>query len=484
MIPHHIGVVKQKASLPTIAGLVEISVLASDPRHMESGTSYGASGFVEPDALADVYKEIGSTLGAEIRDVVPRFASRRQAMATFEEMTNSDASTDVSLRAGKIPVQGADYYIEPYNSEPINLDIAEFIDYNLFKSPSQPFLVTLDEILRMFEYGFSVMEKVFINREWVPTRAGANRRKYTMLKKLSPRPAATVTGFVYDDNGGPVAVNHNAIRSDGRVEEVQIDIAKCIVFTMNKKGGSLEGKSILRTAYAHWYYKTNFYKIDAVQKERHGIGVPQVELPPGYTEADRKAAIALASNIRTNEKAYAVIPPGYKISFLKPEGQMVNVLASAQEHSGMIMLNVMAQFLILGLTAGGGRATASSQVDIFIKSLRYISTLICDYFNLYLIPQLVAFNFQTDKFPQMKVRNVGEARDLQLFAAAMANLAKQKIITMDDETENWVRKVVDMPAKLGPRPAEVLGPNGQPISSNGKGQIQTGNLGASPNSAN
>ena len=39
----------------------------------------------------------------------------------------------------------------------------------------------------MYEFGFSVMEKVYEDREWSPRKTGANRRVYTMLRKLAPQ---------------------------------------------------------------------------------------------------------------------------------------------------------------------------------------------------------------------------------------------------------------------------------------------------------
>src|SRR4029077_3894214 len=126
---------------------------------------------------------------------------------------------------------------------------------------------------------------------------GANSRNYTMLKKLSPRPAGTIKEIKYDDNGGPVSVAQNAIRADNTIQEVELDISKIMIFTFNRQGGDLTGKSILRTAYPHWYYKTHFYKIDAVQKERHSLGVPRGKLLPGFNNNDRGILRRMLRNI-------------------------------------------------------------------------------------------------------------------------------------------------------------------------------------------
>lgn len=429
----------------------------SEARNPQVGAAYEARGLISPD-LGSLVTEIGSASQAVVRELVPTLGNKRVAQQTYTTMLRGDAPTSVSLRAGKVPVVSADYYIEAYDGEKLNQDIKDFVEYNIFSGMSKPFLLVLQDLMRCYEDGFHVGEKVFELREWGGKSKGANRRKYTMLRKIAPRMASQIQEFVYDENGGPLLVKHNAIRPGGKVDLVEIPIDKCIVATHDQQGGNLEGLSILRTAYPHWYYKHHLYKVDAIQKERHGIGVPEAELMPGATESDAKAAMTVVQNLRTNERAFAIRNHLVRFGFLKVEGQLVDVLKSVDHHNAMIMLNVMVQFLLLGLMGGGGRATSSSHLDMFIKSLKYMGNLICEWFNLYVIPQLVVYNFDTDKFPKMKVRNIGEGRDLQMFASAWANLVAQRLITPDEETEAYVRQVFDFPKKIGKRPASADDP--------------------------
>ncbi|MBA3356238.1 MAG: hypothetical protein H0U18_09970 [Pyrinomonadaceae bacterium] len=694
-------------------------------------------------------------------------------------MATSDATVDVSLRAAKTPVMGADWFIEPFSDNEFDLDIAEFVEFNLLSGTGAPFLLILEDILRMYEFGFSVIEKVYEEREWSPRRTGANRRKYTMLRKLAPRPTPTIKEIVYDDNGGPVSIKQGAVQADGKPVDVEIPIEKLIIFSNNKKGGNLEGKaldpdttiptpdgfkrlddiqigdvvydengeiqkviarqewkdrpifdilfstgetircdaahewailygiqkkpfvlstsemfgaekrdtglcnfsikqskalwypkteqlvdpyilgqwlgdgtaltaeitsgdsefqklieeagstigsvsvkprelartyiiqglatklrvmnlksnkhipqnyirasydqrlalvqglmdsdghvdrwgrcefvntnediidgfikvvrslgtkvriyrkppnpsqgrkkwttrvhfvpgfpafrltrklerqreaekskkcthphhqikeisfvgtgrticlevsgeshlflcgesllptcnSLLRTAYRPWYFKTNLYNIDGIQKERHGMGFPVVELPPGAKDADIAAAHEMVTNIRTNEFGGVALPARWVLKFLDLPGQPVDVMRSIEHHNGAIMLNTMTQFMLLGLEGtGGGRATSGSHQDMFNKSLRYVANLIADDFNLYCIPYLVGYNFDTDHFPKLRARNIGETKDLQQWASAVSNLFAQNGLTPDIETEQWIRTIIDAPLKRG-----------------------------------
>jgi hypothetical protein len=410
-----------------------------------TSTTYTATGAAQP---LTVEVEDGSSQPVKIRETVPELASAFVRLQTYAKMMN-DAGVDVSMRAAKTPVLGAEFYMEAFSDSDEDADIADFVWQNLAEGMSAPFINSLEDILHMYEDGYSVLEKVYENRVWTPKRTGANAKMYTMLKKLAVRPTNTLKDFTYDNNGGPVEVVQNAIQGDNKPIEKKLDTNKLLIFTFGRKGGDLTGKSLLRTAYPHWYYKTHMYKIDAIQKERHALGVPRGKLLPGWKPKDLELLRQLLKNIRTNEESYFIQTPNVEIDFAEVHGNLVDVLASASHHNIMILLNVMVQFLALGMEAsGGGRATSGAQTDIYMKSLKYVANHLTDVMNMYLIPELVVYNFKTSNFPKLRVRNIGETRDLQMLGSALGNLYSQEALSTDLNTENWVRRVFDMPQKL------------------------------------
>lgn len=414
-----------------------------------SPTSYVASGSQKPAPASTT--ELGSSRGGVIPDRVPQFTSKSQAIRQYEFMTNDDVAVDLSLRAAKMPILAADFFIEAAGDTPIDTMAAQFVQDNLFDGLQCSWIALLEDILRFYEYGVTAFETVYENRVWAPNSSGANRKNYTMLKDISARPTPTLGLFAYDDNGRLISIDQSAVRGDGKTDNVTFTKDSLLVFTFNRRAGNLEGKSILRTAYKHWFYKNQFYLIDGIQKERHGTGFPVLELPPNYTPEDKKVGLALVGNIRTNEQAGAVLPPGFVLSFVQFGGQPVDVLKSVDHHNGMIMLNVMIAFLVAGVSNTGGlsRGSSASSQDVYTKSLRYIGNLICEIFNVYLIPQLVSYNFPVTRFPTLGVRNIGETKDLQQWASGIANLVNADLITPDYETEQFTRMIADFPLKKG-----------------------------------
>lgn len=440
-------------------------------------TSYQASGLISPPVLET---EVGSSRPVTIRELVPELISPFQRVIVYGSMMN-DAGVDVSMRAAKTPVLGAEFFMEAFDGDPSNVEIAEFCWANLAEGMSAPFLNSMQNILEMYTDGYSTLEKVYEVRSWSAKGKGKNSKQYTMLKKLGARPSSTIKQIDYDDNGGPVQLVQNAIKADGQPVEVALPISKCIIFTFSQRGGDLTGRSLLRTAYPHWYYKTHFYKIDAIQKERHGIGVPRGKLLAGYNEADKAILRTLLRNLRTNEEAFIMQTPNVEIDFVELSGNPVDVLVSAEHHNMMILMNVMGQFLALGMgggaSGGGGRATGGVQSDLFMKALRYVANYIVDQINMYVIPELVVWNFPTTNFPKLKVRNIGETRDLQMMGSAIAGVLAQGGIIMDDPTENWIRRLFDMPERTTPRPANATN---QPQAQAQPAQPTNGNQPAQP----
>lgn len=430
-----------------------------------------------------VYNEIGSQRLSSIQDPVPELATRSQAIKTYKKMMRSDVSVRSSMRAGKASVLGAEFYVDAYDESEEAQIAKEFIDFNLFHAPSLPWTKTLEGILRMFENGFSIFEPVYELREWAPKRVvpGANMKKYTMLKKLGERPASTIGEFKYDDNGGLMSVEQNALDANNKLNKIELPIEKLIVFTF-EGDGNIEGESILRSCYRNWYYKDKLYTIDAIQKERHGIGVPDIEIQPGASKKETALAHELGSNLRTNEKAYIVRTPMMQVGFAELSGNPVDALNSALHHDNQIMKNILVQFINMGIEGGGGRATGATAFDMFMKAMRYVAQMICDYFNLYLIPQLHAYNFLTPKVPQLQVRNIGEVKDFQMWSAGIRNLMSSNGITPDMSTEQFLRKVADMPAKDEPRPEHTEIPQTiERINTDGNAPSTTSKASKSPN---
>jgi hypothetical protein len=356
----------------------------------------------------------------------------------YEKMRKSDAQVRATLRLVKTPVLSARWYVDPASQTSKDKRIAEFVENCLFKWQEISWPQLLSEILVMMDFGFSAFVK-----EWTEKRVSRGQTR-VVWKQLSPRHPLNVFNFFYTDSGEPDYYTMGD--PNAHYGLVEIPVSRSLVFSFDKEGGDFEGVSILRTAYQNWFYKQNLYKVDAIQKERHGIGIPLIYLPPGFTDDDKILADEIGRNLRTNEKAHVVLPFNWKIEMLKLEGNMTDALQSAEHHDLMIARNVLGQFI--NSQAAGGNASSADQVVMFQKATRYIADVIRDVFNKWAIPELVDFNFSgIDSYPELRVRRIGDTQDWRTMSFAIRNFIGAGAVTPDEALEDWIRDEMDLPMR-------------------------------------
>lgn len=344
----------------------------------------------------------------------------------------SDGVIAGALLLFKTPVYAAKWFIKPATQSDEDKEIADFIWKCLTEYMSITWTQIKMESMLMCEFGYYMFEKVWERRK-------IDGKSRLVLKKLAPRHPMDVKEWKYDSHGGPDKVVMYT-ENDSQLDEVNIPIEKLLVLTLNREGNDITGRSMLRPIYKHWYYKEQLYKIDAIQKERHGIGVPVIKLPPSFTAEDKRLANELGRNLRTNERAHVVLPPLWEVFFAKLEGQPVDSIKSIEMHDKAIRESIIASFL------GSEANSKEEDVSLFLKSTRFIADSICDAFNAYLIPELVRYNFGKDaKIPRLSVRRIGEQADWRVLGFAVRNFVGAGIIRPDDELEKAMREELDLP---------------------------------------
>jgi len=352
----------------------------------------------------------------------------------YDKMRKGDASVATALKVVKLPLRSANWYVEPASEEKEDVEIAKFIEHNLKKEMS----ITWDDFLRqallMLDYGVFIFEKVFTYVEY-------EGKQYIGWKKFAPRHPRTVLKWAIKEN------NDGIVQQKIGGGEANIPMEKLLVFVNDKEGDNWEGISLLRTAYKHWFFKDIFEQIDAMAFERQGLGVPYCKVPKGANAKDKGNAKTLVKNLRANEKAHVVYPDGWEVGFLDMNSKSTrDPEKSIMHHQRSIVLNVLAQFLMLGSSDGSGsRALSEDHSALFFDSLQAVAKQILDVINKYAIKQLVDINFpELKRYPLLKVDDIGSI-DKKAFSDMMETLVGEELIKSDDELENYIRKELDLP---------------------------------------
>lgn len=417
---------KTLAEVLDVYDIVDIEpthILATDKRQ-----------FREPVDMRELGATGQTSWGAAEREEFNPKLRGHEGIKKYDEMRRTNALVRMSLRVVKVPVIGARWYLQPASSSKQDIKAAEFATNCYLKYRSDSWFQQRLEELLMLDYGWYAFEKCFERR----TVDGQRR---VVWQKFAPRHPLDFYEWKYDAHGGPKTALFYG--PEGDPDAVPIPIKKLLVFTHDKEGGNLEGISALRSAYPHWYIINNLYKIDAIQKERHGIGIPLIKLPPGYNTSDKTTANEIGRNLRTNERAHVVLPPGWEIEFIKIEGQTVNAIESVEHHSKMILNNVLAGYLE-NLKGEGG--DASSGADMFHRANRFIADIIRDVHNKWALPELIRINISADAdVPELRVRRLGDTVDWRTLSFAVRNLVGAKLMTPSPKIEEWFRDEIELP---------------------------------------
>jgi hypothetical protein len=381
------------------------------------------------------FREIGATgqatWGGYPRDEYNVKLQGHEGLRLYDQMRRSDGQVRQSLQLIKTPVIAGRWYVQPASTSDEDREVADFVWKCFTEYMTISFKQLLKESLTALDFGHWVWEIVY-----EPRIVDGTPR--IVWKKFAPRHPMDILEWQYDRNGGPKAVTMNKEMGNSRTSEVRIPIDKLVVITWDREGGNLQGTSILRGAYKHWYFKDNLYKIDAIQKERHGIGVPIIKLPPNFSRTDAELADQIGRNLRVNEKAHVVLPPLWELEFAKLEGQPVDAVTSIEHHNRMILANVLGEF-----TQGQGDTAVF--YELFLKSARFVGDVIADSFNQYAVRQLVDYNYSGVDYPTLMVRRIGETTDQRTMSFALRNYVGADLIRADQGMEDWIRTEMDLP---------------------------------------
>lgn len=393
----------------------------------------GAIQFAEPRSVAplgELGTAVPSPFSSWTRQEYNNELRGLEGLEKYDRMRRGDGTVRGTLRLAKTPVLSARWFMEAASTSAMDQNKAKFAWECLTCYQSVTWPQTLTETLLMLDFGYYMFEKV-----WEKRIIGGKER--IVWKKLAPRHPMDILQWHFDANGGP---SHVEMINPDILDPtpIVIPIDKLLVFSFDKEGGNIEGMSILRSSYKHWYYKDKLYMIDAIQKERHGIGIPVIKLPAGFSSTDKLEADQLGRNLRTNERAHVVLPPNWELLFAKLEGQPVDAMVSIAHHDKQIQKNILVAFM-------DGNAKEEDQT-MFLKTMRFVADIVAGAFNAYAIPQLIDYNFQRgDKYPQLKARRIGEQADWRTMSFAVRNLIGAGVIRPDDKLEEALREEMDLP---------------------------------------
>jgi hypothetical protein len=363
----------------------------------------------------------------------------------YDQMRRQDAQIRSVLRAVVLPILRTDWWIEPNGArdEVVQL-VAEDLNLPVKGEEPKPTRRTRDRFswfehlrlaLLMLPYGHSLFEQ----------EARIDEQGRARLRKLSYRPARTISAFNVDYDGGLSSIEqYGHIDTSG---PVTIPVTRLVAYVYEREGGNWAGTSLLRPAYKNWLLKDRLLRIGTMTVERNGLGLPIYEAAEG--ETDLSAGTALASSVRAGDGAGAATPNGAKLRLAGVEGTLPDALPWVRYHDEQMGRAVLAHFLNLG-TQTGSWALGSTFADFFTLSLQALAQQLADVATQHVVEDMVDWNWGTDEpAPVIGFQEIGSQQ--QATAAAIKLLTDAGILLPDKSLEEAMRQTLGLPPK-DPKP--------------------------------
>lgn len=362
------------------------------------------------------------------RDLIGRYGLQQ-----YEIMRRSDATIRMILQLCKLPLLGLTWDILPASEEPSDVYQAELIKRELMGGRNVNWQSFLAEALTELEFGYSVFEKTLEITDF-------DGKVAVGIKNLGFRKQNSI--YAWETQDHKPGVTQQLVG-----EIVSIPATKIVVFTNQKEGDNYEGVSMLRYAYKDWYMKDVVTKINGIALEKLGIGVPHITFGSDVSPAEKARARDILRQFRGNEEGYLETPEGSTIEMLDLKSNTVkDALPTIKHHDQQIALSVMGQFMLLGSTETGSRATSQDHSKLFLLSEEALANQIQSVIQEQIIKQLVDLNTSNipNGYPTL-IHNKIEDEDVTVFSSAVQSLGAAGALTFNFETEQAIRQVVHLP---------------------------------------
>jgi len=375
-----------------------------------------------------------------------------QCLKVYDAMRRQDAQVRTVLKAVTLPILATQWRLDPAGApdEVVNF-VGEQLGLPIVGTegdeapPRRMRRFSWAEHLRMallaLPFGAMYFEQV------VEFNPESNRVE---LRKLAPRMPSTLADIHVARDGGLVGIEQRPPASSGTIrasdlEPRVIGIDRLVAYVHEREGSNWGGESILRAAYKNWTLKDRLLKLEALTIERNGMGVPVYTNPPEAQPDDIEKGRRMANSYRAGDAAGASIPYESKLELKGVTGQLPDPRPAIDYHDAQIGRVALAHFLNLD-GQGGSYALASTQADLFSTAVRSVAEMIRDAANLYIVEDLVDWNFgESVPAPKIVFDEIGES-SLSI-ANALRTLVDAGVIIPDRSLEEQVRRWLDLPTK-------------------------------------
>lgn len=368
----------------------------------------------------------------------------------YNKMRLGDAQVNATMLMLKLPLKAARWVAKPASSDPQDIAIAEFVQHTLVDGDfcATSWQRVLDNALLKFDFGCAAEEIVWGYDDGL----GA-----AIIKDMAPRLPRTFYRWVENPKTGQLDYLQQFAPKNGMYGFFNIHVADPVttlprlqIHVRNREGNNYYGRAVMRTSYPHWWWKQQLYRIAMVGADREHSGIARATLGDKY---DPKSAPldkieTTLKGLRTHDRSYVVQPYGVTYDWLTSSGtgeRMKGLVELIEHHNLMIARNILQSFASQGEQRHGSFGAAAVTVDVYFLALAGEASEIASE-KKPAIKALCDLNFDMRgrPYPTLTAADLRPV-DIGALSGALGPLATGKLITPDDDLENWIRDLFDAP---------------------------------------
>lgn len=334
-----------------------------------------------------------------------------QAGRIYKEMASNDPVIGATLYLAEMLIRGIKWSVEPSDDCPEAIEAENFLK-SCLDDMEISWADTINEILSMLTYGFSVHEIVYKVRRGPNQRNKQFRSRYSDGKigwrKLPIRSQQTIDKWEFNDANELIGVWQQA---PPKWDRVYIPVDKMLLFTTTSSRENPEGRSLLRSSYRCWHFKKVFEEIEGIGIERDLAGFPVLTAPDQldlWNEEDpnmvklRKQAEELVASVRRDSNEGILLPYGWTLALLSsPSNRTIDISATINRYDNRIAMTMLSDVLLLG-EKSGSFALSETKQSMLAAALQAQVNNIASRFNAHAIPQLMSVNgFSMEHIPTL-----------------------------------------------------------------------------------
>jgi hypothetical protein len=284
---------------------------------------------------------------------------------------------------------------------------------------------------------YRVFGHMFFEQAWAEVPGGWR------LDVVQERMPQTIDALHLNPDGTLQSVEQGGIRP-GPTPKITTADHRLVYYVRERQGSNYFGESLLRPSYGPWLIKDQMLRVHATSIRRFGMGVPEVQAPPGATPQQIAEAQRIAGNVRASEHAGVGLPNGFTYALRGMTGSVPDALAFINYLDRQMTRSTLTSLLDMATAERGARSLGETVMDLMVLAQQADANAIAATATAQLAIPLVDANFGEDEpAPRVIVGDVGA--DVELTAQDMNWLMQYGGIQPDQPVRAWLRQRYSIP---------------------------------------